>query len=650
MHDAPSRAEQILATTHTGLRTSATIATVLSSKNLRYFLIAGWGLGLVPIVGFRTAALWTLATLTAAHCRTLTERWLFTRNSAADPTRDPRFLAVGFVTTCFWATAPLLAWFSGHVAAQPAAVLYIAAGFALVAAQFRGAPAIMTAISAPYTLAALVMVVDSAGQGAFALLAGFSALGAAVATQIYFAATVERKVEKAHRENARLVEQLRLAVDSMAAVPWDLDFRTNTLQGGDVMARIYGRTLHWSDVIVPGTTLVHPEDGPQIGAVLAAMTPDNPRAAAEHRIIRADDGRTVWLRTAAIATFNARGVLVRLSGLTYDITDQKRLEIEVLDATRAAEAALVEQRHVFTTLGHATQEPAAPLPAPAETSVSLAGLVARLRAVVEEVGARGAALTALVDTLDKARAAAENANLAKSQFLANMSHELRTPLNAIIGYGEILLELAQERAAESDTKDLRRILGAANQLLHLINDVLDLSKIEAGRMEVSPAPFSVDLMLEDIVGTVTPMAAANRNTVSLSIDVGIGDAFTDRFKLSQCVLNLAANAVKFTRGGDVRITARRETRGEGDWVMIDIADTGVGIAPEKLQNLFQPFVQADASVTRAFGGTGLGLAITRHLARLLGGDVTVESKPGEGSVFTLSAPTTYRAPRFEAAA
>jgi len=637
-----------------GVRTNATIAAILSSKNLRYFLILGWGAGLIPVVGPLTAGLWTAATLTAAHVRTLTERWLFTRRGHRnpDPTRDPRFLAVGFLTTCFWATAPLLAWHSGHAAAHAVAVLYVAAGFALVAAQFRGSPEIMVAISAPYSLTATYFVLQSLqDQTGLAVLGAFFVLGAAVNTQIYLASTVERRVGKAHAENLALVEQLRLAVDSMNAGSWDIDFRRQSYRSGGAMERIYGRTLTWEDVTQPGTPLVHPDDADSVATAINGLSPDSPRAVNDHRIIR-HDGDVLWLRTAAIATFSRKGVLVRLSGLTHDITAQKQLEFEVLEATRAAEAALEEKRQAIAAYAGET----APVELPPTPSGSLsaervlADSVARLRVVVSEIASRDAALVRMIDDLDRSRAAAESANLAKSQFLANMSHELRTPLNAIIGYGEILLELAQARGDESDDKDLRRILTAANQLLHLINDVLDLSKIEAGRMDVTAAPFSVDLMLQDIAGTVEPMAAANRNTVRVDMDVDMGDAFTDRFKLSQCVLNLASNAVKFTKGGDVRLSAIRELRDGANWIVIRVSDEGVGIAPEKLHRLFQPFVQADASVTRAFGGTGLGLAITRHLARLLGGDVTVESTPGRGSTFTLAVPATYRAPLFETAA
>jgi signal transduction histidine kinase len=242
--------------------------------------------------------------------------------------------------------------------------------------------------------------------------------------------------------------------------------------------------------------------------------------------------------------------------------------------------------------------------------------------------------------LEAARATAEQANIAKSQFLATMSHELRTPLNAIIGYGEMLMENADERGDAQDRDDLDRIHGAAHRLLSMINDVLDLSKIEAGGAIVSSDSVDVDAMIMDIVATVKPAAAANGNTINVEASGPLGAAETDGFKLSQCLLNLMSNAAKFTKDGQVKLCAMRETSAVGDWLVFHVIDTGIGISPDAQARLFQPFVQADATTTRAYGGTGLGLAITRRLARLLGGDVTLKSAPGQGSAFTLRVPAS----------
>src|SRR5690606_9899879 len=205
-------------------------------------------------------------------------------------------------------------------------------------------------------------------------------------------------------------------------------------------------------------------------------------------------------------------------------------------------------------------------------------------------------------------------NVAKSQFLATMSHELRTPLNAIIGYGEMLMENAEDRGDKQDRDDLTRIHGAAHRLLAMINDVLDLSKIEAGAAIVSTDSVDLEAVIAETVVAVMPAAAANGTTITVEAELCLGMLETDGFKLSQCLLNLMSNAAKFTKDGQIKLVAQRDH----EWVTLHVVDTGMGISPDAQARLFQPFVQADATTTRAYGGTGLGLAITRRLARLLG--------------------------------
>jgi signal transduction histidine kinase len=236
---------------------------------------------------------------------------------------------------------------------------------------------------------------------------------------------------------------------------------------------------------------------------------------------------------------------------------------------------------------------------------------------------------------DKSRQLAE-ASQHKSQFLANMSHELRTPLNAIIGVSEMLREDAE--ALKQDVEPLDRVLGAARHLLALINDILDLSKIEAGRMELQLEDFALAPLIDNVVKTIEPLAAKNANQVAVSCDAAIGTLHADQMRLRQALLNLMSNANKFTDRGTITVEARQAQENGRDWVAIGVADTGIGMTPEQMGKLFQEFSQADASTTRKYGGTGLGLAISKRFCQMMGGDITVESDPGRGSTFTIRLP------------
>ncbi len=241
--------------------------------------------------------------------------------------------------------------------------------------------------------------------------------------------------------------------------------------------------------------------------------------------------------------------------------------------------------------------------------------------------------------LRAAKVAAEVASRAKSTFLANMSHELRTPLNAIIGYSEMLGEEAEDRGLRDLMPDLDRIHSAGKHLLGLINDVLDLSKIEAGRMELYLEAFDLASMVRDAIATVDPMAEKAHNRIRLDLDSDLGAMHADQTKVRQAILNLLSNAIKFTERGTITVRARREgPQGGPDWITLEVADDGIGMSAEEQGRLFRPFVQADASTTRKYGGTGLGLTITRRFCQLMGGDIAVRSEPGLGSTFTIRLP------------
>jgi two-component system, NtrC family, sensor kinase len=236
---------------------------------------------------------------------------------------------------------------------------------------------------------------------------------------------------------------------------------------------------------------------------------------------------------------------------------------------------------------------------------------------------------------DKSRQLAE-ASQHKSQFLANMSHELRTPLNAIIGVTEMLREDAE--ALKQDLEPLDRVLGAARHLLALINDILDLSKIEAGRMELQVESFALAPLIDSVVKTVEPLAAKNTNKIAVHCYAVIGTVQADQMRLRQTLLNLMSNANKFTEHGTITVDARQEQASGRGWVTIAVADTGIGMTSEQMGKLFQEFSQADASTTRKYGGTGLGLAISKRFCQMMGGDIAVESEPGRGSTFTIRLP------------
>jgi signal transduction histidine kinase len=226
----------------------------------------------------------------------------------------------------------------------------------------------------------------------------------------------------------------------------------------------------------------------------------------------------------------------------------------------------------------------------------------------------------------------------KSQFLANMSHELRTPLNAIIGVSEMLREDVE--ALKQDTEPLDRVLGAARHLLALINDILDLSKIEAGRMELNLDTFALPPLIDEVVKTIEPLAAKNGNHVAVHCDAAIGMIHADQMRLRQALLNLMSNANKFTEKGTVTIAARQKQENGRDWVTFSVADTGIGMTPEQLDRLFQEFSQASSKTASKYGGTGLGLVISQRFCQMMGGDITVASEPGKGSVFTVRLPAS----------
>ena len=237
---------------------------------------------------------------------------------------------------------------------------------------------------------------------------------------------------------------------------------------------------------------------------------------------------------------------------------------------------------------------------------------------------------------EKSRQLAE-ASQHKSQFVSSVSHELRTPLNAIIGLTEMMVTNAARFGTEKALEPLQRVNRAGTHLLGLINQVLDLSKIEAGKLELNPQTVQLAPLIDEVIGTARQLAEQNKNRLMVEVQENLGTLTVDPMRLRQILLNLLSNACKFTKEGEVALRGRRVSNG-GHWIELSVSDTGIGMTPEQQAKLFEEFTQADATTAQRFGGTGLGLAITRKLARMMGGDVTVTSEPGKGSVFTVRLP------------
>ena len=279
--------------------------------------------------------------------------------------------------------------------------------------------------------------------------------------------------------------------------------------------------------------------------------------------------------------------------------------------------------------------------------LTVTGRTARVEQLVAE---RTSALTSEIEerarvevALKLAKDEAESANRAKSEFLANMSHELRTPLNAIIGYSEMLYEEAEQRELSEIAEDLSKITGAGNHLFSLISDVLDLSKIEAGRAEILVESVPVGVLVGEVVETIRTLAGTNGNSLKVDVQPSLGECHTDQTKLRQILYNMLSNAAKFTTKGSIDLRVRRVVSATNEWLEFEVQDRGIGMSDEQMGHIFDAFVQADASTTRKFGGTGLGLAITKHFCEMLGGEISVESTEGIGSTFTVRLPADARA-------
>jgi len=336
---------------------------------------------------------------------------------------------------------------------------------------------------------------------------------------------------------------------------------------------------------------------PSDAHVLERVATDGMVQGVETQLRRPDDS-TLWARLSVRAVQTEDGRAVYYEGAVEDVTQRREAELQLRRSHEHLEM-LVQER---------TKE-----------------------------------LEQATDEARRARDAAEAANRTKSTFLANMSHELRTPLNAVIGYSELVQEEMADLGQQQFVPELEKIQAAGRHLLALINDVLDLSKIEAGKLDLYLEQFDVRELLDTIMATVQPLADCNGNRLELRIDGSLGTVRADLTRTRQVLLNLLSNACKFTEGGVIELAAARCVEAGHDWLELRVRDTGIGMSPEQLDTVFDAFRQADASTTRKYGGTGLGLAISRKFCEMMGGRLVAESHAGEGSIFTVRIPAQVRA-------
>jgi PAS domain S-box-containing protein len=509
--------------------------------------------------------------------------------------------------------------------------------------------------------------------------------------------TEQREAEARVTEAER---RLQLALRSARIGAWSWDLKEDRIEGDARLREIFGFD---ADGPIQGAQVferTHPEDRPQVKKIVEAARRKRGEYDIEFRILL-PSGEVRWAVARGIVTDSTSERNLTLIGVTWDTTERKRAE-EALHETeeryrlsaRATNDAIWDWNltknqilwndAVQTLFGYGSdhtettgtwwQEQIHPDDQDrvmkgiheiikgggnrwneeyrfrrADGSYasildrgfvlrSARGRPLRMIGAMQDITQRKRA----EEELAAARDAAEEANLAKSQFIANMSHELRTPLSAVIGYCEMLEEEAEDLGVQSMLEDLRKINGNARHLLSLINDVLDISKIEAGKMEIHPEAFEVGPLLREVADTVQALVDKKDNRLEVRCSADLGQAWSDPVKIRQCLFNLLSNASKFTERGRITLSVDRVCIEGEDWLEFRVADTGIGMTAEALGKLFRRFSQADTSTTRRFGGTGLGLAITKAFCVLLGGDISVESVPGKGTIFTIRLPADAR--------
>jgi signal transduction histidine kinase/ActR/RegA family two-component response regulator len=611
---------------------------VFASSHARYYLVGLLTLSLFVASGFAAAMVWLGAFLLIEEGgKALAPRLARMRATHAFASR----LALDMTTSASLALAAAIVWYGGGALAPALAIGMLCAVVADAAFTARNGRAYAVLANLPIAALALRFTADvnPIGDGFVVLMAtACVAYAAARALHETYAASA------AQANQATLLQQSNMIAPEEAV--WEIDYQAQTLHGAGALSRLLGGPVTYDDATQRAGFVVEEERAITLAAF--APTIGAPRRIALEHTVYSRDGQRLRLRHEGVLHTNLAGEPLRLVLRTH-ITPAAQTSIEAEQTLRPtvekANRTLAAQASTITVLNNelgAADRPTPELPTHAiRSGAPLAEIAAYLEMQLGMIEYRRGIVANAVNDLVRVRHEAEAANLAKSQFLANMSHELRTPLNAIIGYAEMLQEDAEDNGDSAAVQDLGRILTAGKHLLSLLNEVLDLSKIEAGRMEAVSAPFDVAELLEDLVETMRPIAEQNHNEIMLAAATANTMANSDAMKVRQCVTNFLSNACKFTQAGHIEIRLDRRRHQGVEQIFIAVADTGIGMSQEQMGRLFQPFVQADPSITQRFGGTGLGLTITRRLAQLLGGDVIVESTPGRGALFTLHIPADF---------